>query len=46
MDDLHRGDAEHLVAEPGRGAVEVGQLLGGEQRRDSGSRPRASSAIT
>ena len=29
MDDLDRGVAEHLVAEPDRDAFEIGELLGG-----------------
>ena len=31
VDDLDRGDAEHLVAQAGGGAIEVGELLGGDQ---------------
>ena len=45
--DLDRGDAEHLVAEARGGALEVGELLGGQQHAARpASRPRASSAIT
>ena len=39
MDDLDRGEAEHLVAQAAAGAVEVGELLGGQQHADAGLAP-------
>jgi hypothetical protein len=35
VDDLERGDADDLIAQPGGRPVEVGQLLGGDQRGHS-----------
>ena len=33
------GDAEHLIAEATPGALQVGELLGGEQHADAGLAP-------
>ena len=35
MDDLDRGQAEHLIAKPRRGAFQVSQLLGRQQNADA-----------
>ncbi len=39
MGDLDRGQAQDLVAEARRGALEVGELLGREQHADAGLTP-------
>ena len=36
VDDLERGHPDDLVAQSGRGAIEVGQFLGGNQHRQAG----------
>ena len=36
MGELDRGDAQHLVAEAGRGALEIGELLGGQKHAHPG----------